>query len=132
MGQGIVPGTCCASSQQLQRLRGVEAVQTELAANYEAIFGTVDRPGLLTVKRRSGSSGEKVESIFLDAESSLGGSISGKMEPGGHLLHRLPDGAEQRWHILEWSFDPFTPKSASVAAVAEKASTMDSESESEA
>merc|ERR1712060_241110 len=70
----------------------------------------------------------------MGAESSHGGSISslGKLEPGGHVLHRLPDGTEQRWHILEWSFDPFTPKSASVTAFAEKASTMDSESDSEA
>merc|ERR1719203_2260717 len=50
-GSGMVASTCCKSLQQLQKMRGYAEVRYEVMEHYEAVFGVVEEPGLLQIKR---------------------------------------------------------------------------------
>jgi len=102
-GRGLVGNTCCRSLSQLSRLRGPE-VQQELAEHYEAITGTVEKPGLLRISRHS-SRPEATGSVFHDAlDDSTGDVLVGKE----CIVHILPSGRRETWRILEWTYDPFS------------------------
>lgn len=110
-GQGLVSGTCSVSLRQLQQIHGEGAISAELTKHYEAEFGFVERPGVLKIKRQAWAAyNDKSADVFYDAENGKGGRISVPNLPGGDVLHKLPDGTAQQWRVLEWSFDPFTPK----------------------
>eukprot|EP00927_Polykrikos_kofoidii_P035382 TRINITY_DN29957_c0_g1_i1.p1 TRINITY_DN29957_c0_g1~~TRINITY_DN29957_c0_g1_i1.p1 ORF type:complete len:1033 (+),score=179.41 TRINITY_DN29957_c0_g1_i1:187-3099(+) len=105
-GIGLVAGTCCQSMAQLQRLRGTMEVQHELQNHFEAVYGVMEKPGLLHALRIAWSS-ENSERLFFSAnDRSTGEIVVGK----NSVTRILPGGSRETWRIVEWTFDPFTPK----------------------
>merc|ERR1712129_227733 len=128
-GHGVVSGTCCSSLAQLERLKGVGPVRSELWKHYEAVYGTVERPGLLKVSRKAWANAGGSGTIFFDASTDEGGTVALAGKHGTELVHKLPDGVEQRWRVLEWDFDPFTPRSSKGKVADDSDSSDDSASE---
>mmetsp|Transcript_93734 Transcript_93734/g.264632 ORF Transcript_93734/g.264632 Transcript_93734/m.264632 type:complete len:684 (-) Transcript_93734:143-2194(-) len=112
-GHGVVAGVCCRSLGDLvDRFRGEEAVKAELHRHYDAVQGLVEAPGVLRVKRRALATGGSVAiagggEIFFDATTRVGGTITVE---DGFVTHHLADGGRQKWRVVEWGYDPFTPK----------------------
>merc|ERR1712107_397744 len=106
-GHGPVGGTCCESLEKLQRARGAAAVQMDLSLHYEAIVGTTAKPGKLDITQQAWL---PQAGTFFDAAAGIGGEMLLPSKLGGELVHRMADGREQRWQVLEWGFDPFTPE----------------------
>lgn len=106
-GSGLVAGTCCRSLAQLQQLRGEVEVRHELRENYEAVFGTVEEPGLLMTKRMSWHRDKTDEVFYSASDESTGEIVVGE----NCIVHLLPGGKRETWRIVEWTFDPFTPPS---------------------
>eukprot|EP00930_Biecheleria_cincta_P016674 TRINITY_DN13465_c0_g1_i1.p1 TRINITY_DN13465_c0_g1~~TRINITY_DN13465_c0_g1_i1.p1 ORF type:complete len:1166 (-),score=200.49 TRINITY_DN13465_c0_g1_i1:88-3585(-) len=114
-GQGIVGGTCCGSLAQLETCLGNASARDELRSRYEASCGRVEGPGRLRLTQEAWSS-NRIGELLYDQASSLGGSISFGQ---GEVIHRLPNGVEQRWRVRDWGFDPFrvaAPQAALAAA----------------
>lgn len=108
-GHGLVAGACCRSLTDLERVQGAGPVRAELRAHYDVVQGTVKAPGLLLARRRAWPAATAAaEQVLFDAAASVGGAID---VAKGIVQHTLPDGSRQRWRIVEWDFDPFTPAS---------------------
>jgi len=107
-GHGLVSGACCRSLTDLERVLGAGEVRAELRAHYDAVQGTVKAPGVLLARHRAwpDATGAERDAAFYDAAAGVGGSID---VAKGIVRHTLPDGSKQRWRIVEWDFDPFTP-----------------------
>mmetsp|Transcript_140671 Transcript_140671/g.269837 ORF Transcript_140671/g.269837 Transcript_140671/m.269837 type:complete len:600 (+) Transcript_140671:156-1955(+) len=137
-GEGVVAGACCQSLAQLEVLRGAEPVQSDLRKHYEAMFGQIEQPGLLRVSHDAWDAA-RAGTIFYDAKvaaaensKSSCGSIDIQLE-AGTVLHKLPTGEVQKWHIRDWAFDPFTPPPAPkpAAKLASESGSSDDEEEEE-
>merc|ERR1712079_19417 len=96
---------------------------------YEAVYGTVERPGLLKVNKKAWANNGGSGAIFFDASTDEGGTVTLAGQHGTELVHKLPDGVEQRWRVLEWDFDPFTPRSSKGKVADDSDSSDDSASE---
>merc|ERR1712039_62570 len=107
-GRGLVAGNCCASLGQLQRLKGVDAVRSDLVANYSAEFGSVDKPGMLKISSQALASEPREDAVFFDARSGIGGKAVAPSNETSDFVYVGADGKEQRWRVFEWGFDPFT------------------------
>ncbi|CAE8599690.1 unnamed protein product, partial [Polarella glacialis] len=67
-GEGTVAGACCRDLEQLRRICGKSAVNRELQGSYEAVLGTVERPGRLLLSRRAWAPACKGE-VYYDAQA---------------------------------------------------------------
>jgi len=108
-GEGLVGGYCCNDVSRLSQLVGT-AVDAELRGQYDAVLGCVERPGVLSMLRRSWveAADGSVSSSFYNSELGEGGLIEVDRE-NGLVVHHLLGGGEQRWRILSMDEDPFTP-----------------------
>eukprot|EP00406_Dinophysis_acuminata_P011683 CAMPEP_0179227854 /NCGR_PEP_ID=MMETSP0797-20121207/9528_1 /TAXON_ID=47934 /ORGANISM="Dinophysis acuminata, Strain DAEP01" /LENGTH=460 /DNA_ID=CAMNT_0020934895 /DNA_START=1 /DNA_END=1380 /DNA_ORIENTATION=- len=97
-GGGLVAGTCCRSLAQLQHLRGDSEVRHEIREGYEALFGTVEEPGLLMTKRMAWHR-EKADEVFYSAsDESTGEVVVGE----NCIVYIQPGGKRETWRISEW------------------------------
>lgn len=114
-GDGLVAGSCCSSLAQLEAIGSARAVRKELRGLYEACWGKIEAPGCFKIMKDAWSK-EKDGTVLYDASADVGGSIT---VSEGEVIHRLPDGGEQRWRVRDWGFDPFRaagPSSSSSAS----------------
>merc|ERR1712048_1193913 len=90
------------------------AVRTEVEGHYEAISGTVEKPGVLRISQQAWAA-DRAGSLFYSAEDSAGGTITLPSRKSREVTHVLADGSEQRWRVLEWGFNPFSDRALSPA-----------------
>eukprot|EP00933_Yihiella_yeosuensis_P034429 TRINITY_DN27919_c0_g1_i1.p1 TRINITY_DN27919_c0_g1~~TRINITY_DN27919_c0_g1_i1.p1 ORF type:complete len:910 (-),score=208.19 TRINITY_DN27919_c0_g1_i1:186-2549(-) len=102
-GQGLVAGTCCASTGQLEAIAGAKTVREELTSRYEAIWGRIEGPGQLRICQQAFAP-KSSDLMLLDLSAGIGGSISFGQ---GEVIHRLANGSVQHWRIRDWGLDPF-------------------------
>jgi len=105
-GRGLVGSTCCRSISSLQKLRGHPEIRGELEDHYDAVHGVVERPGLLKTSRVS-CHPDRENRIFYDASSSCFGEV---VKDKRHVVYKQPTGRKEIWRIVEWNFDPFSPR----------------------
>lgn len=111
---GIIDRYCCSSLGQLEKMFGSECIAQELDSHYEVVSGILVTPGHFLVEHEVPRGQAEAGGTFLDVESGIGGKIELPSKIGGEVLHHGPKGI-QRWRVLEWGFDPFTPGSAAIS-----------------
>lgn len=98
-------------AEQLER-SGITGLEPERAG--DVVLGHVESPGKFRMIRRSWDASAEGK-VFLDAAA--GGSAVEVRRSEGLVVHRLANGAEEKWCIVEmWGGDPFTPPGMEVAA----------------
>merc|ERR1712176_984960 len=85
-----------------------ETVQAlKLAEVQDCVFGRVENAGKLIILRRSWQLGAE-DTTYLDINDEAYGSVE-VLRSSGTVNHKLQDGREQRWRIIEMQgADPFT------------------------
>eukprot|EP00927_Polykrikos_kofoidii_P007358 TRINITY_DN13006_c2_g1_i1.p1 TRINITY_DN13006_c2_g1~~TRINITY_DN13006_c2_g1_i1.p1 ORF type:complete len:1258 (+),score=213.79 TRINITY_DN13006_c2_g1_i1:73-3846(+) len=111
-GEGLVAGACVGSLAHLEAISGSRAVHSELRSHYEACWGRIEAPGCLRINREAWAE-ERAGQLLYDVATGVGGTITFEEH---HVLHKLPNGVEQRWRVRDWGFDPFTPPAPKDAA----------------
>jgi len=104
VGEGIVAGGCVKSLAHLVNMTGNEAVDKELGSSYDAVLGTVEKPGVLRLTRRSWVS-DAPGTVLYDVKEGIGGKIT--VFDNGFIEHKYSGGPRQKWAIREMGFNPF-------------------------
>mmetsp|Transcript_148200 Transcript_148200/g.475975 ORF Transcript_148200/g.475975 Transcript_148200/m.475975 type:complete len:1751 (-) Transcript_148200:103-5355(-) len=105
-GQGLVAGSCCASLAQLEMVGDPSAIREELQTLYEACWGILEPSGKMSIGQDAWGP-ELAGQTYYDATSEVGGTISVLKQA---VIHRLPNGVEQRWAVRDWAYNPFAPR----------------------
>merc|ERR1712025_126644 len=90
-GEGLIAGTCCGSLEQLQRLKGEAVVLGEMKELYEAVSGTVVKPGVLRIAQQAFAP-HCAGALFYNNDDSQCGTISLPSKTSAEVVHKLPDG----------------------------------------
>jgi hypothetical protein len=108
-GDGLIAGTCCRSLSQMMKLFGAPAIEAELRESYEAIDGDIVALGHLRISRDAWNTERTGHFLYRADDPSVGGvaQLSADGSKMSKVTLRLPDGRQEVWQVIEWSFDPF-------------------------